>query len=97
MIKMSTKRVRSSSKKSTVKKKTTKNSNKKLTSKKEVEKEKKKEISEESLIVIENIDFYANQILKGFINATDKEYKVILEHRKTDVSDFIIQSIKLNS
>ncbi|MHA1751423.1 MAG: DNA topoisomerase IV subunit A [Candidatus Helarchaeota archaeon] len=65
---MSTKRVRSSSKKSTVKKKTTKNSNKKLTSKKEVEKEKKKEISEESLIVIENIDFYANQILKGFIN-----------------------------
>ncbi len=39
--------------------------------------------------------FIGAPLIKGFIESNDKEYKIILERRKTEVSDFIIQSIKL--
>ncbi len=39
--------------------------------------------------------FVAAPLLKGFINANDKEYKTVLENRKVEVAEFIIQSIKL--
>ena len=39
--------------------------------------------------------FVAAPLLKGFINANDKQYKTILETRKTEIADFIIQSIKI--
>jgi AcrR family transcriptional regulator len=39
--------------------------------------------------------FVAAPLIKGFINANDKQYKVILEKRKTEIADFIIQSIKI--
>lgn len=48
-----------------------------------------------NILALNIFPFIAAPLLKGFIKATDKEYKTILERRKTDVSDFIIQSIKL--
>ena len=48
-----------------------------------------------NILALNVFPFIGAPLLKGFINADDKEYKTILEHRKTDVSDFIIQSIKL--
>ena len=48
-----------------------------------------------NILALNIFPFIGAPLLKGFINATDKEYKAILERRKTDVSDFIIQSIKL--
>ncbi len=39
--------------------------------------------------------FVAAPLIKGFINVNDKEYKTVLENRKTEVAEFIIQSIKL--
>ena len=48
-----------------------------------------------NILALNIFPFVGAPLLKGFINATDKEYKAILERRKTDVSDFIIQSIKL--
>ena len=41
--------------------------------------------------------FVAAPLIKGFINANDKQYKAILETRKTEIADFIIQSIKIQS
>ncbi len=48
-----------------------------------------------NILALNIFPFIAAPLIKGFINATDKEYKTILERRKTEVSDFIIQSIKL--
>ena len=48
-----------------------------------------------NILALNIFPFIGASLLKGFLNATDKEYKTILERRKTDVSDFIIQSIKL--
>jgi TetR/AcrR family transcriptional regulator len=48
-----------------------------------------------NILALNIFPFIGAPLLKGFINSTDKNYKTILEHRKTDVSDFIIQSIKL--
>ena len=39
--------------------------------------------------------FVAAPLIKGFINANDKQYKTVLETRKTEIADFIIQSIKI--
>ncbi len=39
--------------------------------------------------------FIGAPLIKGFINASDRYYKAILEKRKTDVADFIINAIKL--
>ncbi len=48
-----------------------------------------------NILALNIFPFIGAPLIKGFINATDKEYKTILERRKTEVSDFIIQSIKL--
>jgi len=48
-----------------------------------------------NILALNIFPFIAAPLLKGFINATDDDYKSILERRKTDVADFIIQSIKL--
>ena len=48
-----------------------------------------------NILALNVFPFIGAPLIKGFINSTDKNYKTILEHRKTDVSDFIIQSIKL--
>lgn len=39
--------------------------------------------------------FIAAPLIKGFINVNDKEYRSILETRKTEIANFIIQSIKI--
>ncbi|RLD84369.1 MAG: TetR/AcrR family transcriptional regulator [Bacteroidetes bacterium] len=39
--------------------------------------------------------FIAAPLIKGFINVNDKEYRFILETRKTEIANFIIQSIKI--
>ena len=48
-----------------------------------------------NILALNIFPFIGAPLIKGFINATDKEYKNILKSRKTEVSDFIIQSIKL--
>ncbi len=47
------------------------------------------------ILALNIFPFVGAPLIKGFINATDKEYITVLEQRKTEVSDFIIQSIKL--
>ena len=47
------------------------------------------------ILALNIFPFIGAPLIKAFINTTDKEYKTILERRKTEVSDFIIQSIKL--
>ncbi len=39
--------------------------------------------------------FVSTPLLKGFLEVSDKGFKEILEKRKTEVAEFIIQSIKL--
>lgn len=39
--------------------------------------------------------FVAAPLIKGFINVNDKGYKKVLENRKVEVAEFIIQSIKI--
>jgi AcrR family transcriptional regulator len=39
--------------------------------------------------------FIGAQLLKGFVNVNDEAYKQLMEDRKTEVADFIINSIKL--
>ena len=48
-----------------------------------------------NILALNIFPFIGAPLIKGFINATDKEYKTILKSRKTEVSDFIIKSIKL--
>jgi TetR/AcrR family transcriptional regulator len=39
--------------------------------------------------------FIGAPLLKGFISSNDVEYKQLMEDRKTEVADFIINSIKI--
>ncbi|PKP13408.1 MAG: TetR/AcrR family transcriptional regulator [Bacteroidetes bacterium HGW-Bacteroidetes-3] len=39
--------------------------------------------------------FIGAPLLKGFVNVNDETYKQLMEDRKTEVADFIINSIKL--
>lgn len=48
-----------------------------------------------NILALNIFPFVGAPLIKGFINASDKEYKTILESRKTEVSNFIVQSIKL--
>lgn len=48
-----------------------------------------------NILALNIFPFIGAPLIKGFINASDKEYHIILEQRKTEVSDFIINSIKL--
>ncbi len=48
-----------------------------------------------NILALNIFPFIAAPLIKGFVEASDKEYKIILEKRKTEVADFIIKSIKL--
>ena len=48
-----------------------------------------------NILALNIFPFVGAPLIKGFINASDKEFKAILERRKTEVSNFIIQSIKI--
>ncbi len=48
-----------------------------------------------NILALNIFPFIAAPLIKGFVDASDKEYKTILEKRKTEVADFIIKSIKL--
>lgn len=48
-----------------------------------------------NILALNIFPFIGAPLIKGFINASDKEYHIILEQRKTEVSNFIINSIKL--
>ena len=65
----------------------------------EVKKGKIRSIEPEQLFInilaLNIFPFVGAPLIKGFIKASDQEYKTILEQRKTEVSYFIIQSIKL--
>ncbi len=39
--------------------------------------------------------FIGSQLLKGLVNVNDEAYKQLMEERKTEIADFIINSIKL--
>jgi AcrR family transcriptional regulator len=64
-----------------------------------VEKGKIKNIAAEQLFInilaLNIFPFVSASLLKGFLETSDKEFKEILEKRKTEVAGFIIQSIKL--
>lgn len=48
-----------------------------------------------NILALNIFPFIAAPLIKGFVDASNKEYKIILEKRKTEVADFIIKSIKL--
>ena len=48
-----------------------------------------------NILALNIFPFISAPLIKGFINASDKEYNTILEKRKTEIADFIIKSIKL--
>ncbi len=48
-----------------------------------------------NIMALNIFPFIAAPLLKGFVNADDSQYKQLMEERKTEVADFIIQSIKL--
>lgn len=47
-----------------------------------------------NLISLNILPFLAAPLLKGFLNIEDANYKELLENRKTEVADFIINAIK---
>lgn len=48
-----------------------------------------------NLISLNVLPFLAAPLLKGFLNIDDKNYNQLLENRKTEVADFIINAIKI--
>ncbi len=64
-----------------------------------IKKGKIKNISAEQLFInilsLNIFPFIGAPLLKGFLETSDKEFKQILDKRKTEVADFIIESIKL--
>jgi len=48
-----------------------------------------------NLISLNMLPFLAAHLLKGFLTINDKEYQQLLENRKTEVADFIINAIKV--
>lgn len=48
-----------------------------------------------NILALNIFPFIGAPLIKGFINASDSDYNTILEKRKTDVADFIINAIKL--
>ncbi len=48
-----------------------------------------------NIMALNIFPFIAAPLLKGFVNVDDSQYKHLMEERKTEVADFIIQSIKL--
>ncbi len=48
-----------------------------------------------NIMALNIFPFIGAPLLKGFINADDKTYKKLMEDRKTEVAEFIINAIKL--
>jgi len=48
-----------------------------------------------NIMALNIFPFIAAPLLKGFTNVNDTEYKQLMEERKTEVADFIINSIKI--
>ncbi len=48
-----------------------------------------------NIMALNIFPFIAAPLLKGFVGTNDSEYKQLMEERKTEVANFIIQSIKL--
>ncbi len=48
-----------------------------------------------NIMALNIFPFIAKPLLKSFVNANDAEYKQLMEERKTEVSDFIINAIKI--
>jgi len=48
-----------------------------------------------NLISLNILPFLAAPLLKGFLTINDKEYQQLLENRKNEVADFIINAIKV--
>jgi len=48
-----------------------------------------------NIMALNIFPFIAAPLLKGFVNADDSQYKHLMEERKTEVADFIINSIKI--
>jgi AcrR family transcriptional regulator len=48
-----------------------------------------------NIISLNIFPFIGAPLLKGFVNVNDETYKQLMEDRKTEVADFIINSIKL--
>lgn len=48
-----------------------------------------------NIIALNIFPFIAAPLLKGFINVNELEYQKLMEQRKTEVADFIINSIKI--
>jgi len=48
-----------------------------------------------NIMALNIFPFIAAPLLKGFVGANDAEYKQLMEERKTEVADFIINSIKI--
>lgn len=48
-----------------------------------------------NIMALNIFPFIAAPLLKGFMSVNNKEYKHLMEERKTEVSEFIINSIKL--
>ncbi|MEQ9405607.1 MAG: TetR/AcrR family transcriptional regulator [Cyclobacteriaceae bacterium] len=65
----------------------------------EVENGTIKPISAEQLFInimaLNIFPFIATPLIKAFVNIDDKSFKQLMEDRKTEVADFIIQSIKV--
>jgi len=48
-----------------------------------------------NILALNIFPFISAPLLKGFLDADDSSYKQLMEERKTEVADFIINSIKL--
>ena len=48
-----------------------------------------------NIMALNIFPFIAAPLLKGFINIDDKKYKQLIEERKTEVANFIINAIKI--
>jgi len=48
-----------------------------------------------NIMALNIFPFIAAPLLKGFVNANDKDYLQLMEERKVEVADFIINAIKI--
>ena len=48
-----------------------------------------------NILALNIFPFIATPLIKAFANVNDKEFKLLMNERKTEVSDFIINSIKV--
>ncbi|MDT8418125.1 MAG: TetR/AcrR family transcriptional regulator [Lutibacter sp.] len=48
-----------------------------------------------NIVSLNIFPFIGSQLLKGFVNVNDDTYKKLMEDRKTEIADFIINAIKI--